>query len=52
MAHAHHVQQTGAAAGGWSDIRTLLKCYQHADDETLLEVMSHPKKIMETARMA
>ena len=39
-----------AAAGGWSDIGTLLKCYQHADDETLLQVMSHPKKIMEKAR--
>jgi integrase len=39
-----------AAAGGWSDITTLLKCYQHADHDTLLEVMSHPKKIMERAR--
>ena len=39
-----------AAAGGWSDITTLLKCYQHADYETLLDVMSHPKKITESAR--
>ena len=39
-----------AAAGGWSDIGTLLKCYQHADDDTLLEVMSYPKKITERAR--
>ena len=39
-----------AAAGGWSDISTLLKCYQHADHDTLLEVMSSPKKIMEPAR--
>jgi integrase len=36
-----------AAAGGWSDIGTLLKCYQHADNETLLEVMTHSKKITE-----
>jgi integrase len=39
-----------AAAGGWSDVTTLLKCYQHADHDTLLEVMSHPKKITESAR--
>jgi integrase len=38
-----------AAAGGWSDIGTLLKCYQHADNETLLEVMTHSKKISEAA---
>ena len=40
-----------AAAGGWSDVSTLLKCYQHADHDTLLEVMSHSKKIMEPARV-
>jgi integrase len=34
-----------AAAGGWSDVSTLLKCYQQADDDTLLEVMSSPRKI-------
>jgi integrase len=34
-----------AAAGGWSDIGTLLKCYQQADNETLLQVMSHSRKI-------
>ena len=34
-----------AAAGGWNDIGTLMKCYQQADDVTLLEVMSHSKKI-------
>ena len=39
-----------AAAGGWSDVTTLLKCYQHADYDTLLDVMSHPKKLMEPAR--
>jgi Integrase len=39
-----------AAAGGWSDVGTLMKCYQHADYETLLEVMSSSKKITEPAR--
>jgi hypothetical protein len=39
-----------AAAGGWSDVGTLMKCYQHADYETLLEVMSSSKKIIEAAR--
>lgn len=39
-----------AAAGGWSDIGTLMKCYQQADDVTLLEVMSYSKKISGAAR--
>ena len=39
-----------AAAGGWSDISTLLKCYQQADKETLLEVMSHSRKITDQVR--
>lgn len=39
-----------AAAGGWSDVSTLLKCYQHADHDTLLEVMSSSKKIMENSK--
>jgi integrase len=39
-----------AAAGGWSDIGTLMKCYQQADDVPLLEVMSHSKKISSEAR--
>jgi integrase len=39
-----------AAAGGWSDIGTLMKCYQQADEHTLLEVMSHSKKISGEAR--
>jgi integrase len=40
-----------AAAGGWSDIGTLMKCYQQADDVTLLEVMSYSKKISSEARV-
>lgn len=39
-----------AAAGGWNDIGTLMKCYQQADEHTLLEVMSHSKKISGVAR--
>ena len=34
-----------AAAGGWKDVQTLLTCYQQADPETMLEVMSEPKKL-------
>jgi integrase len=36
-----------AAAGGWKDPATMIRCYQMADDATLLEVMSHSKKIVE-----
>ena len=32
-----------ADAGGWKDVSTLLTCYQHADDEALLAVMSEPR---------
>jgi hypothetical protein len=39
-----------AAAGGWNDIGTLMKCYQQADQHTLLEVMSHSKKVSGEAR--
>lgn len=39
-----------AAAGGWSDVSTLLNCYQQADEETLLKVMSHPRKIRDHVR--
>jgi len=41
-----------AHAGGWSDTSTLISCYQQADDETLLEVMSFSKKITERAQNA
>lgn len=33
-----------AAAGGWNDIITLMKCYQQADDVTLLEVSRTRKR--------
>ena len=35
-----------AAAGGWSDVGTLLRCYQQPDDATMLAVMSHEQRPM------
>jgi hypothetical protein len=35
-----------AAAGGWKDVTTLLTCYQHADEATMLKVMNSPLKLM------
>lgn len=32
-----------AAADGWSDVGTLLRCYQQPDDATMLAVMSHER---------
>jgi hypothetical protein len=36
-----------AAAGGWSDVATLLQCDQQRDEATMLSVMSHPRKILD-----
>src|SRR5687767_12453801 len=36
-----------AAAGGWSDVATLLRCYQRPDDDTMLRVMVESRKITE-----
>lgn len=38
-----------AAAGGWKDTQTLIECYQHADRDTMLAVMSEPRKVSERA---
>ena len=38
-----------AEAGGWKDVETLLKCYQQADQESLLDVMSEPRKLTDRA---
>jgi hypothetical protein len=35
-----------AAAGGWKDVTTLLTCYQHADEATMLKVMESPVKLV------
>jgi integrase len=40
----HHPIKAVAEAGGWRDPGTLLTCYQHADDETRLAVLSEPRK--------
>lgn len=33
-------------AGGWSDVQTVMTCYQHADDETLRRVIENPVKLV------
>lgn len=36
-----------AEAGGWLDTRSLELCYQQADEETMLAVVSEPRKLRE-----
>lgn len=38
-----------AAAGGWKDHKTLLTCYQHTDESSMLHVMSQPRKLLSVA---
>ncbi len=38
-----------AAAGGWKGTDTLLSCYQQADRDTMLAVMSEPRKVTDRA---
>jgi integrase len=45
----HHSLKDVAAAGGWMDTETLLTCYQQPDADTLLAVMSEPKKMRDAA---
>jgi hypothetical protein len=33
---------------GWLDTRSLEQCYQQADEATLLQVVSEPRKLRET----
>ena len=40
-----HSLKDVAAAGGWQDTETLLKCYQQPDNEALLAVMSEERKL-------
>jgi hypothetical protein len=35
-----------AAAGGWKDVTTLLTCYQHAHEATMLKVMESPVRLV------
>jgi hypothetical protein len=44
-----HSLKDVAAAGGWHDTETLLKCYQQPEKETLLGVMSEERKLSEVA---
>jgi hypothetical protein len=39
------------AAGGRKDTQTLLTCYQHADEETMLRVMEAPVKLVSRRRV-
>ena len=34
------------AVGGWKDAATLLTCYQHTDEQSMLRVMATPTKLM------
>ena len=38
--------QDVASAGGWKDVTTLLTCYQHSDDATMLKVMESPVRLV------
>ncbi len=38
-----------AASGGWKGTETLLGCYQQADRDTMLAVMSEPRKVSDRA---
>ena len=41
----HLPAQDVAAAGGWRDLRSLQNAYQQVDEETLLAVVSEPRKL-------
>jgi integrase len=45
----HHSVADVAAAGGWKDLNTLTECYMQADNDTMLAVMSEPKKLRDNA---
>lgn len=47
-----HSLKDVAAAGGWQDTDTLLRCYQQPDTETLLAVMSEERKLREVVNGA
>jgi integrase len=48
----HHPLKDVAAAGGWNDTDTLVKVYQQADPQTLLAVMSNPRRLPESLAAA
>jgi len=36
-----------AAAGGWKDVETLIRCYQRPTNDVILDVMNEPTKVHE-----
>jgi len=44
-ARKHHPVVDVAAAGGWTDVETLLRCYQQPEAETLLRVTSEERRV-------
>ncbi|MFQ6045120.1 MAG: tyrosine-type recombinase/integrase [Gemmatimonadales bacterium] len=43
----HHPPTDVAEAGGWKDLKTMLTSYDQPDRDTLLAVMSEPRKLRE-----
>ena len=41
---ANHPVKAVAVAGGWTDIATMLRCYDQPDDADVLAVTSDPRK--------
>lgn len=48
MERKHLPDADVAKAGGWSDLEALRRCYQQADDETLLAVVTGGKELRTT----
>ncbi len=40
----HHPIKAVAEAGGWSDVATLITCYQQPGEEAVLTVPNEPRK--------
>jgi len=49
-ARKHLPAQDVAMAGGWRDLRSLEKCYQQVDAQTLLDVVTEPRKVREAGQ--
>jgi integrase len=49
---SNHSVKAVAVAGGWTDITTMLRCYDHPDDADVLAVTSEPRKRREIVSMA
>ena len=41
---SNHPVKAVAVAGGWNDIATMLRCYDHPDDADVLAMTSEPRK--------